>query len=84
MRKAMKLSLQGGKVLAIYSDDLADLKAKAKTATIRRVSYVEPTPDGQWAADMSPVAPGVVLGPYRLRQEALDAEIRFLDSKLFT
>ena len=79
----MKLSLQHGKVLAIYSDDLADLKAKATTAQIRRVSFVEPTPDGQWAADMSPVAPGVVLGPFPLRQTALDAEVRFLDSLLF-
>jgi hypothetical protein len=79
----MKLSLQDGKVLAVYSDDLADLKAKATTVQIRRVSFVEPTPDGQWTADMSPVAPGVVLGPFRLRSEALAAEVQYLDSKLF-
>jgi len=49
----MKLSLQGGKVTAIYSDDLADLAGKASRVEIRRASHVEPTSDGQWAATMN-------------------------------
>jgi len=41
--------------------------------TIRRGSHVEPTPDGQWIADMSPVG-GPILGPFLLRSEAITAE----------
>jgi hypothetical protein len=76
----MKLSLQHGKVTAIYSDDLADLAGKASHVEIRRASAVEPTPEGQWTATMND---GTVLGPYRLRSEALAAEVQYLDSKLF-
>jgi hypothetical protein len=76
----MKLSLQGGKVTAIYSDDLADLAGKASRVEIRRASHVEPTSDGQWAATMND---GTVLGPYRLRSEALAEEVKYLESKLF-
>lgn len=76
----MKLSLQGGKVTAIYSDDLAGLKAKASRVEIRRASAVEPTEDGQWTATMND---GKVLGPFRLRSEALAAEVQYLDSILF-
>jgi hypothetical protein len=45
--------------------------------TIRRGSHVEPTPDGQWTADMSPVG-GPVLGPFENRSMALEAEVRWL------
>lgn len=76
----MKLSLKDGKVLAIYSDDLADLASKASHVEIRRASAVEPTPEGQWTATMTD---GTVLGPYRLRSEALTAEVAYLESKLF-
>jgi len=41
--------------------------------TVQRGSHVEPTPDAQWTADMSPVS-GPVLGPYRRRSEAIAAE----------
>ena len=76
----MKLSLHNGKVTAIYSDDLADLAGKAAHVEIRRASAVEPTPDGQWAATMNDKT---VLGPFRLRSEALAAEVAYLESKLF-
>ena len=40
--------------------------------------HVEPTPEGYWKVDLSPVK-GPLLGPYRKRQEALDAEIQWLE-----
>jgi hypothetical protein len=70
-----------GTVHAIYSDGLAKLIEESDTVSISRASHVEPTPDGQWTADMSPVA-GPVLGPFRLRQEALDAEVAWLEQHL--
>ena len=40
---------------------------------IQRGSHVEPTSNGQWTADMSPVN-GPILGPFELRSAALQAE----------
>lgn len=75
----MKFSLQNGTVTTIYSDELAPLIAKGR-ATITRASAVEPAPNGGWTATMND---GTVLGPYRLRSEALTAEVAYLESKLF-
>lgn len=61
----------------IWADELAKLRDLGRT-TISRASHVEPTPDGQWTADMSPITPGVVLGPFDLRGEALAAERAYL------
>ena len=41
--------------------------------SIQRGSHVEPTADGQWTADLSPVN-GPLLGPFLSRAEALTAE----------
>jgi hypothetical protein len=41
--------------------------------TIRRASRVEPTDNGQWTADLSPLG-GPILGPFPLRSSALTAE----------
>ena len=71
-----------GVVSGIYDDDLADLYAEGR-ASIRRASYVEPTADGQWTADLSPVAGGPILGPFALRSEALQAEREWLEVNLF-
>jgi hypothetical protein len=76
----IKLSLSHGAVTAIYSDDLADLAGKASRVEIRRASAVEPAPDGGWAATMND---GTVLGPYKLRAEALAEEVKYLEAKLF-
>ena len=46
-------------------------------ASIRRGSHVEPTADGQWTADLSPVN-GPSLGPFSTRSDALDAEVAWL------
>jgi len=45
--------------------------------SISRGSYVEPTLEGQWTADMAPVG-GPVLGPFPERSEALAAEVEWL------
>jgi len=70
-------------VSAIYGDDLAGLIEQAETVSITRASHVEPTTDGQWTADLSPVG-GPVLGPFALRQTALDEEVAWLKQNLFS
>ena len=57
--------------------EFIDLRSLGKLA-IARGSHVEPTADGQWTADMAPVA-GPVLGPFSSRSEALDAERSWLE-----
>lgn len=66
-----------GDIRFIWNDTLAFLIDEGKP-TIKRASHVEPTDDGQWTADLSPVG-GPVLGPFRLRREALDAERDWLE-----
>ena len=66
-----------GQVRAIYSEEL-DL-AVLGHPVITRASAVEPTPDGRWTADLSPVG-GPVLGPFPHRSEALAAEVAWLEA----
>jgi len=65
-----------GVVRFVYDDALRGLLALGPSA-IRRVSHVEPTPDGQWTADLGPME-GPVLGPFDTRAAALDAERTWL------
>ena len=44
---------------------------------IARASHVEPTADGQWWADLSPLS-GPLLGPFPCRSEALAAEVAWI------
>jgi len=44
---------------------------------IKRGSHVEPDPEGNWTADLSPVG-GPSLGPFTTRSEALRAEVAWL------
>ena len=69
-----------GTVRGLYSDDIPYdvLGASLGGLEIRRASRVEPTPDGQWTADMSPCGGDVELGPFPKRQQALDAEVEWL------
>ena len=46
--------------------------------TIQRGSHVEPTHDGHWTADLSPVN-GPLLGPFTTRSQALSAEVTWLE-----
>ena len=54
-----------GAVRFVYDDALRGLLALGQP-TIRRASHVEPTPDGQWTADLGPME-GPVLGPFETR-----------------
>lgn len=68
-----------GQLRFLWHDALAGLREQARDGRIHieRASNVEPTPDGQWTADLAPVG-GPVLGPFPVRGEALDAEQRWL------
>lgn len=65
-----------GTIKLIYEDDLRGLLTNGK-AEIKRVSHVEPTIDGRWEADLSPIN-GPILGPYDTRKEALESEVNYL------
>lgn len=69
----------GGVTRALYSEALG--LAVLGRVSIRRASHVEPDDDGQWWADLSPVA-GPNLGPFPLRSEALAAETTWLSERL--
>ena len=60
-----------GDIRCIYGEEL-DLREIGKLQ-ITRASHVEPDRDGVWWADMGPVR-GPVLGPFKNRTEALQAE----------
>ena len=73
----MELIIQlDGTSRCIYSEDIS-LHALGPLS-IQRASHVEPTDDGQWTADLSPVQ-GPLLGPFTCRSEALQAELRWLE-----
>ncbi len=64
-----------GNCRCVYSEAI-DVREIGE-ASIRRGSHVEPTSDGRWTADLSPVN-GPSLGPFSTRSEALDAEVGWL------
>ena len=66
-----------GTTVGIYSDTI-DYKMLGRPQ-IRRASHVEPTDDGRWTADLSPVD-GPVLGPFDRRDEALAGEMEYLET----
>ncbi len=65
----------GGVVRCVY-DEAIELASLGRLS-VERASHVEPDADGQWLADMSPVA-GPVLGPFPRRSAALAAEVAWL------
>ena len=68
-----------GIFIGIYSDSFD--YSEFGRPQIRRASHVEPTDNGRWTVDMTPVD-GPVLGPFDKRSEALDAEIEWLNLML--
>ena len=71
----------GGTVRAVYSEEI-DLDSLGPVV-ITRASRVEPDERGCWLADLSPVV-GPVLGPFRRRSEALEAELAWLEAHWLT
>lgn len=70
-----------GRLHAIY-DDAFGLQ-ELGNVSIRRASHVEPTEEGMWLADLSPMQ-GPVLGPFVWRQEAVEAELGWLRKNWLT
>lgn len=70
-----------GAIRCLYSEEL-DLAALGNLQ-IARASHVEPTADGQWLADLSPVN-GPLLGPFANRSAALAAEALWLERHWLT
>jgi len=66
-----------GETRLIYDDDLAEIARELGSVEITRASHVEPTTEGLWNADMSPVGGGI-LGPFQTRAQALQAERNWL------
>ena len=64
-----------GEIRCIYHEEL-EFKVLGQ-ARITRASHVEPTADGRWTADLTPVG-GPVLGPFARRTVALAAEHAWL------
>ena len=73
----MKLVIEPtGRVRALYSEEIAlDALGRAK---IVRASVVEPDGDGRWHADLRLLL-GPVLGPFACRNEAVAAEVAWLE-----
>ena len=70
-----------GDLKFIYDDELMAELADVGQPTIRRASHVEPTTDGRWEADLSPVG-GPKLGPFDFRSQALHTEAQWLEEHL--
>jgi hypothetical protein len=66
----------GGHVRCLYEETI-DLH-QIGSLTISRGSHVEPTSDGQWLVDLSPVN-GPELGPFLTRSAALAEEVAWLN-----
>ena len=67
-----------GTVRCLYGEAI-ELDTLGRPA-ICRASRVEPTDDGRWVADLSPVGTQARLGPFRRRSDALQAERDWLES----
>ena len=75
----MELIIQSGGLVRCVYDETIELAALG-SLEIRRASHVEPTADGRWTADLSPVY-GPILGPFNYRTEALAAEQAWLAAR---
>lgn len=75
--KNLQIRIKDGKIRFIYDDMLTNSFQKYGEQNIKRASHVEPGNNGKWYADLSPVN-GPNLGPFNLRQDALDAEVNWL------
>jgi len=74
----MQLIIQSGGIVRCLYGETINLGTLGPLS-IERASHVEPTPNGHWLADLSPVM-GPVLGPFPQRSAALGAEAAWLHS----
>ena len=65
-----------GDIRCVYGEEVN--LSELGRLSIQRGSPVEPTADGQWTADLSPVQ-GPQLGPFDCRTQALAAEVAWLN-----
>ena len=79
MSQEIQIVVSGSEIRFIHQDDLAEALQAGKTIT-RRASHVEPGKGG-WMSDLGPVN-GPVLGPFRRRDTALQAEENWLRKNL--
>lgn len=73
----MELLITPEATIRCLYDETLELTALGQLQ-IQRGSHVEPTADGQWTVDLSPVN-GPLLGPFPRRSEALAAEVTWLE-----
>ena len=73
----MELLITPEAMIRCLYDETLELTALGQPQ-IQRGSHVEPTTDGNWTADLSPVS-GPLLGPFPRRSEALAAEVAWLE-----
>ncbi len=94
-RKPLKVVIDSeGMLTAIYSDELVEAGLfKLGEAEVYRASSVEPEELGGWNVTISDRAHDelgcegineLACGSFRLRQEALAAEVAWLEERLFT
>jgi hypothetical protein len=69
--------LPAGAIRAVYGEEI-DLASLGRLS-IARASHVEPNHQGQWIVDLAPVS-GPLLGPFRLRSDALRTELAWLEA----
>ena len=81
MTNEMELVVGVDGVTRCIYDEVLDLR-EIGNLQITRASHVEPDEEGYWRADMGPSG-GPVLGPFRSRAGALDAEREWLRSTRF-
>lgn len=78
---AHKILCANKEIVSVYSDALVSLDDLPGHSTITRASHVEPAQDGSWVADLRPSG-GPVLSGFKLRSEALQAELDWLDANI--
>ena len=76
----LSISPDGERVKAIYQDRLKPVFAVLGNASTERASHVEPDDNSDWIADCSPIG-GPALGPFFRREDALRAEVQFINTK---
>lgn len=82
-KKPFNIAIAPNGAMTFIYDDLHAPFIEKHGGVVSRASHVEPC-EGGWQADMGPIEAGVILGPFKLRQDALDAETAWLSERLFT